>query len=208
MKYKAFLVLFIVTINLSCKNKNKTKQEWVNPVQDTTKLYQKITVQQKLDDYSSNEIEFYVSKKNDTFWNQHKYYYCGVLDRTKSKFFNIDMRRNTIDSVIRGKIDFYSPLDTIPQSKIVSRSVVLSYLEKEKDSVHIKEIETEKNIIEFKWKNTGGFGFVGIITDYLTVQNDRLSDEVLIYINHYAIDSEISTNSPFIESLHKKPNSH
>src|SRR5690606_11560487 len=102
---------------------------------------------------------------------------------------------------LNGRISFFSPADSIPKSKINSRHVTFIYLQKENDSLIFKEIKTDKNVIHFDYKNFDNLSFVGYISDYRFIEIDSMPEKFLLNRNDFAIDSEISTNNPFIELL-------
>lgn len=167
---------------------------------DTTKLYQKINiVHGEVNDITA-EYQIYVSKKKDTFWNQWKIYKNGIIDSSKSKFYNLRIEKPKNDSMFKGTISFYSPADSIPKSK-TSRDVTFIYLQRIKDSLIIKEIRTNKNVIHFNYKNFDSLSFVGFISDLRFIEIDSIPEKLLLNKTYFAIDSEISTNNTFIELL-------
>ena len=196
-----FLLIFIILI--SCKEKEiKVSDVIENKTEfDTTKLYRKITITYGNENKITEEYEVYVSKKKDTFWNQWKFYKNGVIDSLKSKFYDLKVEGNKNDSILKGIISFYSPADSIPKSKISSREVTFLYLQRVNDSLIFKEIKTNKNVIHFDYMDFENLSFVGYISDLRFFETDSLTEKLLLNRNHFAIDSKISTNNPFVELL-------
>ncbi|WP_028873193.1 hypothetical protein [Psychroserpens burtonensis] len=169
---------------------------------DTSKRYQRITIQQTDGNELTAEFEAYVTKQKDTFWNTWKHYKNGVIDSSRSSFFTykIDRQKET-DSIFKGEIKFFSPADSIPESSIDSRKVTFVYLQKEKDSVYVKEIYTDKNTIEFEYKNYENYSFEGHIMDLRFIKMDSLPDELLLNRNYFTIDTKAWTDNTFVELL-------
>ena len=203
-KTKSILLILVIVIN-ACKQKTKSEVDFFpdkKPI-DTIKQYKRIGINYKISDDIIEENEVYISKKNDTFWNQYKIYNKGILDSTKSKFFDFKLEGLKKDSILKGKIIFFSPADSIPQERVQSRDVYFFYQQKIGDSIGFKKIKTDKNVIEFDYKIYGDLVFVGYINDFRIIEIDSLAkeDKVLINRNYFAIDSEIYTNNPFVKLL-------
>ncbi|NIK93619.1 hypothetical protein GZ212_15770 [Mangrovimonas sp. CR14] len=205
MKHSLFLFTILFSLLSSCNSKKQNPEVRTvnNPEQDTSKLYQKIKIIYGEEKKNSEEYEVYVSKKNDTFFNQWKFYKNGIIDSSKSKFYELKIEGNKGDSIFKGKLSIFSPADSIPKSKIHSRDINLSYLQKENDSFFIKEIQTDKNIIYFDYKNIENMSFVGYISDLRVINVDSLAkdDKLLVNRNYFAVDTEVSTNNHFVELL-------
>lgn len=202
---KEFQILYLLTFILwiSCKKNDINKDDALKTEIgiDTTKLYQKIGFSYGNENDITEEYEVYVSKKKDTFWNQWKFYNYGILDSTKSTFYTLKVEGKHIDSIFKGVISFFSPADSIPNSKIHSREVHFVYLQNIKDSIVYKEIKSNKNVINFDYKNYENLSFVGFISDIRFFKMDSIPEKLLLNQNEFAIDSEISTNNPFVDLL-------
>ena len=204
MRQTTLLLLILLIPLISCNKEKRTVFETSNDKsnQDTTKLYRKIKIIYGEEKKNSEEYEGYVSKEKDTFWNQWKFFKNSVIDSSKSKFYDLKITGNKNDSILKGKISFFSPADSIPKSNVSSRDVTFIYLQRESDSIIIKEIKTDKNIIYFDYKNFDEMTFVGYISDLRFFEFDSLpKDELLLNTNYFAIDTETSTNNNFIELL-------
>lgn len=203
MKKLKLLFLFLFVLISSCKKEKIIGFEKVDnrPKQDTTKLYQKFKIVFGEKNMNGEEHEGYISKKKDTFWNQSKFYRNGVLDSSRSTFYDLKVGGIKGDSILKGTISFYSPADSIPQSKISSRIVTFSYLQRENDSLIFKEIKTNKNIIHFEYKDLDSLKFVGFISDLRFIEMDSVPEKLLLNRTFFAVDSEVSTNNTFVELL-------
>ncbi len=198
-----FILFFLCIIACKKTSEKIVEKADVNKTKtDTTKRYQRITIQQGNENELTAEFEAYVTKEHDTFWNTSKYYKNGVIDSSRSSFFTykIDRQKET-DSIFKGEIKFFSPADSIPDSRIDSRNVTFVYLQKEKDSVYVKEIYTDKNTIEFEYKNYENYSFEGHIMDLRFIKMDSLPDELLLNRNYFTIDTKAWTDNIFVDLL-------
>ena len=203
MKVTQILYLLIFLLSISCKEKDIKETVIIkNETElDTTKLYQKINISYGNKNDITEEYEVYISKKKDSFWNQWKFYKKGVIDSSKSKFYNLKVEGNKNDSILKGTISFFSPADSIPDSKISSRDVTFIYLQKDNDSLILKEIKSNKNVIYFDYKDFENLSFVGYISDLRFIKIDSFPEKLLLNRNFFAVDSEVSTNNTFVELL-------
>lgn len=204
MKQSRIILILLFFCIISCKKTSEKIAEKadVNKTEiDTTKRYQRITIQQNENGLTA-EFEAYVTKQQDTFWNTSKYYKNGVIDSSRSSFFTykIDRQKET-DSIFKGEIKFFSPADSIPDSRIDSRKVTFVYLQKEKNSVCVKEIYTDKNTIEFEYKNYENYTFEGHIMDLRFIKMDSLPDELFLNRNYFTIDNKAWTDNIFVDLL-------
>ena len=197
-----FILLFLCIISCKKTSEKIAKKVDVNKTKiDTSKRYQRITIQQTNGNELTAEFEAYVTKQKDTFWNTWKHYKNGAIDSTKSSFFTFKIEGNKNDSIMKGKVSFFSPADSIPKSRIDSRKVTFVYLQKEKDSVYVKEIYTDKNTIEFDYKNYENYSFEGYIMDLRFIKMDSLPDKLLLNRNYFTIDTKAWTDNTFVDLL-------
>ncbi len=164
-------------------------------------MYQRINIPYYENGELIGENGAYVSKKKDTFWNTCKFYKNGVIDSSKSKFFDFKITGNKKDSILKGIVSIYSPADSIPKSQIDSREIPFVYLQKENDSLIFKEIIFDKSPIEFDYKNYENYSFEGHITDLRFIKIDSIPDKLLLNRNYFTIDTKVSTNNVYVELL-------
>ena len=198
---KELLYISQKSLQESFNNCNSEKENLIaeNIQVDSTKLYQKIGWINQIDENTKEDVEAYVSKKSDTIINQFKVYKNGVIDFSMSKFYELKIEGYK-DSLIQGEIRFFSPKDSISLDKIENRDVIFYYLQRENDSLIIKEIKTDTNYIKFPYRNFDNYTFVGFISDYRWITVDT-SEVYLLNRNLFAIDSEASTNNNFVELI-------
>jgi len=208
MKQSRIIYILFILFLISCQKtaektiEKKAENISANTIEiDTSKMYQRINIPYYDNDELIGENEAYVSKKKDTFWNTWKFYKNGVIDSSKSKFFDFNITGNKKDSILKGKISIYSPADSIPESQISSREITFVYLQKENDSLIFKEITTDKSTIEFDYKNFENYSFEGHITDLRFIKIDSTPDKLLLNRNYFTIDTKVSTNNVYVELL-------
>ena len=203
MKTNLIIYTLLLFTAISCKKKESKS---INIAEskiklDTTKLYQKTTIKHRNEEELISEYEAYISKENDTIWNQWKFYKNGIIDSSKSKFYHLSITGKKGDSVFKGILRFFSPADSIPNSRIHSRTVQFSYFQKENDSLICKEIESDQNIIYFDYKDFDNFTFEGFLSDLRFIKLDSTDEKLLLNRNYFAVDSKVSTNNTFVELL-------
>ncbi|WP_370392102.1 hypothetical protein [uncultured Winogradskyella sp.] len=194
-----YLILIIILSSCSKEKKSVPTKEFKTKQIDTTKLYHRTKVIYEKDSLNYKEIEVYVSKENDTIVNQWKKIENGKIDSSQSKFYNLKLIGKKSDSILTGQISFYSPGDSIPDSKIYTRFVTFTFLQPEKDSLVFKEIKSDKNIIDFKYRIIDSLGFMGFISDLRATKIDSLPEQSLVNRNYFAVDTDIWTNNTFVE---------
>ena len=147
MKQKSLLLYLILIFCLfSCdsnkkhykKKKNIKENKFIEIFGDTSKIdttkdYQKQSMIFKYPNQIEEHIEIYINKKNDTFYNEFKFYKRNKIDSLKSKFYILEIEGLKKDSLLDGKISFFSPADSIPKRKMESRHVTFIYLQREND---------------------------------------------------------------------------
>ncbi len=168
---------------------------------DTTKRYYKVRL---MHDYKDNQIEIidaYVNrKKKDTIMNEFRYFNNGILDSSKSKFFDLIIT-GPKDSIMEGRVHFYSPRDTLPRTSIYQRNVSFRYIQEENNCVVVKEIETDTNYIKFPYKNFRNFTFMGYISDIRFIYKENTTDSVDVNFAKFAIDNKLTTDNVYIDLL-------
>ncbi len=167
---------------------------------DSTKTFQKIGFIKNYGNYKIEEIEAYVNKQKDTFINQYRFYNNGILDSSKSKFFEFELT-GPKDSILTGKLQFYSPNDSLPLDKIHQRNVSFHYIQMKNDSLVFEKIEGITNIIKFPYSNYENFTFVGYVADLRFINMDSTNDSLILSSIRFAIDTEKSTDNMYVELL-------
>ncbi len=168
---------------------------------DTTKRYYKVRLMNNFKDNQIEIIDAYVDReKKDTILNEFRYFNNGVLDSSKSKFFDLIITGRK-DSIMEGRIDFYSPRDTISKKSIYQRNVSFRYIQEEDDCIVVKEIETDTNSIKFPYKNFRNFTFIGYISDTRFINKENTTDSLDVNFAKFTIDNKLSTNNIYIDLL-------
>lgn len=190
------------SLQLASCRKKFIESSKINNERDTTKQYYKIGLLNNLGSNKIEEIEAYVSKNKDTIVNQYRFYNNGVLDSTKSKFFELVIS-GPKDSIMNGRIHFYSPRDTLPKEYVYQRNVSFRYIQMENDTLVIKEIDTDTNFIAFPYKNFWNFTFIGYVSDLRFINKEGNVDSVDVNWEKFAIDNKNFTNNIYVELLNQ-----
>ncbi|RZS90507.1 hypothetical protein EV197_3496 [Aquimarina brevivitae] len=193
-------ILSVESLTFSFCNNKHIKLE--NELEiDTTKKYYKVRLMNNFKDNQIEIIDAYVDRKRkDTILNEFRYFNNGVLDSSKSKFFDLIITGRK-DSIMEGRIDFYSPRDTLPKEYIYQRNISFRYIQEEDDCIVVKEIETDTNSIKFPYKNFRNFTFIGYISDTRFIYKESTTDSLYVNFTKFAIDNKLSTNNIYIDLL-------
>lgn len=163
---------------------------------DTTKDYHKETFiyENKNDSW---EAEVYIGK-GDTIVNQEKYYKSGILDSTKSTFYNLKLNYSeNNDSIANGNITLNLP-KAGEKLKLTGQEIQFSYIQSENDSIYFKEVKTDKNNIAFEYKKFKDDQLEGVLWILRTFRHIPDNDSLLFTNQIMLIDNKIYTNNPFI----------
>lgn len=195
MKY--LLLIFMTTLIMSCTKEKDTIAEmnaddyriqWIGISYDS--------IEGMRENYEL--IELYISKTNDTIFNQFKIYEKGNL-KNESEYYNLEVfatnKKHTYKAVVKMHSE-YSKL----KSNDYNRSVDLSFLNYYQDSIScsIKKFGDE-NKFEIEFVNYHNDRFTGRITEY--IEEDILGEEdmINITISKMALTNKKNTSAFFIE---------
>lgn len=170
----------------------------IDSKEDSTKQYQLVGWIYSFGNNKIEEIQAYISINNDTIINQYKYFNNGVLDSSKSKFFNLVIS-GPKDSIMEGHINFFSPRDTVSQNDIYERDVSFTYLQIENDSLVFKEIKTDTNSITFPYKNFRDFTIMGYLSDLRFIKIKNTKDSLEVNKVSFAVDNKKFTENTYVE---------
>ena len=200
---KLTLVFILILILVSCKSDLSTSgllDESIKPI-DTSNMYRRVQITNEYAFDIKEELELYISQTDDTILNTIKRYEMGVLDKNESKFYTLKIEREKGSKKNKGVIEFYSPADSIPISKMKKREVVFLFEQMKNDTLYFEEIITNSSRIEFDFEYYQDLKFVGYISDIRFFEMNENDEKWLVNRNFFALDSEINTKNPFVELL-------
>ncbi len=203
-----FLILFL---SISCKKENEKSLNKNQETKDT--LYSKKWLETKLGENEKAGIEIYTSNFKDTISNQLIVYNHNIIDTTKSRFYNLKIKKTSKPNVYKASIQYFSGLHKT-KSKKGKNIYLLFYREVSKDSTYLskKRIENAENV-EFEFLNvkssfiTGvlvktvnfdtivkGIKMVRILEDEILFSNKNGGNEKYFVPNSYKKEKNYSVN--------------
>ena len=182
---KGIFLTFLVSL-ISCNG--NIKNESATEIQSDSKeiTHEFVQVSKKLDNHSTAEYEYIISKEKDSFLNQTRIYKSRILDTLKSRFYDLKIiKSNGLNH--SGHIYYRNYLDTLGLEINKNRWVFL-YLEQQitQDSIVHKIFVSEdgKNIY-YEYSDFENGYISGYIEDTAlvpTMEKDSLGEEITRHI--------------------------
>jgi len=148
-------------------------------------------------------VEIYVDINNDTIYNQFKKFdENGNIDKSKSEYFDFELRKDTLKNIYSGKVTYYNILDYKLKSPVIEKDLKLIFFQKLDDSTDIVEFTAkDQNFVEFEFYNKNDT-LVGMLFEYRVldtiINNEKMARIIETY---HAVDNLILTDNPFIETF-------
>ncbi|MEL7123062.1 MAG: hypothetical protein AAFO07_26670 [Bacteroidota bacterium] len=149
------------------------------------------------DGNTTHEIELYISEFGDTLNWSSRIYKNGVLDFTKSNFYDFEAKRAK-DSIIKGRITLHLELDHSIKDPITEKEMTVDFVNQlngKKDVITFKS--KNQNYIDFEFKNDNDT-IIGLLTEYRKIDLLKSPDSTRLIWSKLPIDSESQTDNIFI----------
>lgn len=160
------LILLLFLLLTSCKSDNKSSQEILE------KPYQKLWIEHKYKNNFTEKIQVYISKNNDTVFNQYKLYNQSKLDSIKCKFYDLKLT-SFKPNIYKGEIIFHLPTDTITKEKIKEHKLEFNYIQKNADSTYLElATSNSRNKIQFDYRKYHDNQLDGVLVQTLIVESE------------------------------------
>jgi len=201
---KQLILFFSFLLLLSCEQKTKENKHTKSRLfKNTDTIYKRNWINLVLSKNKNQELEFYISNKNDTILNQYKTYKNNNLDTLNSEFYELKINKTSKHNTYKGKIIFHSKFDNFIRNKNQRVSLEFSYWQKNLDSVFMTTIKTNtKNEIDFEYINIKENKLTGLLIVF--AENDTIiNNEKMTRIRqiYKAVDNQIQTKNGFIHSF-------
>jgi len=147
--------------------------------------------------------EIYVDTNNDTIYNQFKKFdKNGNIDKSKSEYFDFELRKDTLNNIYSGKVTYYNILDYKLKSPVIEKDLKLIFFQKLDDSTDVVEFSSkDQNFVEFEFYNKND-SLIGMLFEYRVldtlINNEKMARIIETY---HAVDNLILTDNPFIETF-------
>lgn len=198
------ILLLILTIGLNSCSDKKSKSEiekTKTKKQIDKEKYDRFWITYKYPDSTSKKMEVYVSKEKDTIINQFKFYNRGIIDSTKSRFYEFEIVKSEKVDTYNGILNFYSENDSNPKNVDSVKTLSLSVFQKSRDSSYYQKFESKSgNKINFELVNYENDQLVGILKELRFIQKDVKGKDMLEVIETtMAVDNKPKTHNIGIE---------
>ena len=210
---KVFYIVFTICIlgivsncntNSRTQNGTKTENELISkdsshsPEKTGLTKYDKKWVRYVDEDgNTTHELELYISEFGDTLnWSQ-RIYSNGVLDFTKSNFYDFEAEMAK-DSIIKGRITLHLELDHSIEDPITEKEMTVDFVNKlngKEDVITFKS--KNQNYVDFEFKNDNDT-IIGLLTEYRKIDLLKSPDSTRLIWSKLPIDSESQTDNVFI----------
>ncbi|KAA5825064.1 hypothetical protein FPF71_07660 [Algibacter amylolyticus] len=205
------LILILVFGLISCSEKKKKaelKQVESQKTVDKEK-YDRFWITYEYPNNFSEKVEVYISKENDTILNQVINLKNGIIDSTKSRFFQFNLVKSEKTDTYNGIFKYYSDFDSNPKNVNKEKTLSLSIFQKSRDSSYYQTFESKaSNQVEFELVNYESDQLVGIMSERRFIQFfDENGKDMLNFITtEMAVDNKPKTHNIGIEiyELNKK----
>jgi hypothetical protein len=204
-------ILILVFGLISCsgkKDKAELKQVQSQNTVDKDK-YDRFWITYEYPNKFSEKVEVYVSKENDTIINQVINLKNGIIDSTKSRFFEINLMKSEKPDTYNGIFKYYSDYDSNPNNVDKEKTLSLSIFQKSRDSSYYQKFESKaSNEVEFELVNYESDQLVGIMSERRFIQffDENGKDMLKFITTEMAVDNKTRTHNIGIEiyKLNKK----
>jgi hypothetical protein len=178
---------------IGCNNKND-KSKNANK-SDIRYEFERQMIIYEFDNNVTQEVEIYVNKQNDTFGNQIKFYKDNVLDSSKSRFYNLDIKEKSEPNIYKGEVVYH--FDKKADGEL--ESYKLNMINFSKDSMiemYFDENDLVDNKISFEFKSTNDTIIGQIHALHFKEKDDK--DSIRVRRVLLSVDNYTKTNNPFV----------
>ena len=202
------LTLILVIGLYSCsdkKNKTELKEVETKNTFDNEK-YDRFWITYEYPNKVSEKVEVYISKDEDTINNQTKFLNNGIIDSTKSRFFDFSLIKSEKPDTYNGVFHYYSEHDSNPKNVNKEKTLSLSIFQKSRDSSYFQKFESKaSNKVEFELVNYESDQLVGIMWEMRFIQQNVDGKDMLNVIEtHLAVDNKPKTHNIGIDIYNLK----
>lgn len=200
------IILVMILLSISCQK--EVKKELANKNTDYLSKKKDTTFTQYLwkihqNDGVMEELQLYISNKNDTILNQSKYFKNEILDTVKSKYYTLSTAKTKTPHVYQGTITVNSFINKFKLSKNEKYDIEFSYWQISRDSTYLTTFKAnQKNKIRFKYTNIVDDNLSGIVL--VSAENDTLQNGkkmVRLRNEEILVDNKVETNNVFLNAF-------
>ncbi|AQS94015.1 hypothetical protein BXQ17_08035 [Polaribacter sp. BM10] len=148
---------------------------------------------------STEKVELYIDKLNDTIGNQIFAYNNEIIDKSKSLFYELNIEKIKNSNEYIGKIKYH--FNPNKEGKLVGFTfTVISKTEEKTDFINFENYDKIKNQLEFKFKNSSDT-IIGHIHSQHTMDIKNNEEKLRFREIFISVDNYEKTNNPFTKGL-------
>lgn len=196
---KKIIFILIVFQFLSCVKKQNRLIE-INETSNDT-IYTRLWINYPSVEKPNKSIEYYISSKTDTIFNQTKVFKNGILDTLKSEFYELEIYKTKKPNLYKGKIILHSRFDKLQINDMNKRKLQFLYLEFN-DSLNLRSVSSKSsNQLEFEFINTKNNHLTGVLIQDV-FRDTLINNEKLLNYGktRILVDTDNETDNLFISS--------
>ncbi|PHS05983.1 MAG: hypothetical protein COA88_11340 [Kordia sp.] len=203
---KNLLLLAVAFTFISCKKETKvvtvkeksTKSRFYKTKEELK--YNRSAILYAVNDSVSEQLEIYVSKKNDSIFNQIKRFKHNAIDTLNSTFYDLKVSSTEKPNVYKAEILLFNKFNNFEITKTRERKVTFHYTEQSSDSLIISTVKSKTNKLEFEYLNVDNKHITGVLID--EYNNDTIvNNEKMVRMREFSllVDYHTDTDNLFVE---------
>jgi hypothetical protein len=197
-----FLISFITILSLtSCKENEKASVMENRLLKDSAYVKENLNV--KWNEFREEKYELYISKNNDTIYNQYKIFENGILDSLNSHYYVLNIKKSDRDGFYKAKISVHSEYETLELNDENKRTLTFYYLEQKADKLYDSiSSKTTKihNSLEFEFENQYDDRLVGLLAQEVMRDTILNGEKAFNYrMSYLLVDNYAITDNLFLE---------
>ena len=199
---KIHLILLLVFLFSSCIEKTNVNNKNNFDRLSDQNLYYRQFLYLTHSDSISEDIEIYITKDKDTFYNQYKILKDSIIVQSESTYYDLNITKTDKNNTYKGVITLHSKYENLALNNNNRREIQFGYCSQNKDSINLVYVSSKTdNTIEFEYENYYNNKLQGIL--YQIVERDTIiNDEEMTNINrlNILVDNDTITDNLFFES--------
>lgn len=199
--YTPLLLIFLI---LACIEKTDNYKKKIDRLSDED-LYSRVFLELNYPDSISEEVELYITKDKDTFFNQNKILKNNKIIKSESAYYDLNITKTKKENIYRGIITLHSKYENLKLNNKNRREIQFGYCNQNRDSIWLAYVSSKTdNKIEFEYENYYNNNLQGIL-DQLVERDTIINNKEMVNINrlNILVDNNSTTENLFLESYKK-----
>jgi hypothetical protein len=202
LKNQLLISYIIILLISSCKEKKNDFEKQDRLIKDST--YVKANLIIEWNEFREEEVEIYISKNNDTIYNQYRITENGILDSINSMYYKLKIRKSDREGFYKANISFHSKYELLELDEQNKRTLTFYYLEQKADKIYdsiSSKTTTVFNSLEFEFENQYDNRLVGLLSQVVIRDTILNGEKAFNYRQSYLlVDNYPVTDNIFLEA--------